>query len=63
MNMNQKKPLTIEERIRLADEGLDIFGKDCRIFPPPIMVDKEKQPTEYRGSFDEKAYKREDKGE
>ncbi len=42
-----KKPLTMEERIRLAEEGYDIYGKDARLFPPPIAVDENGQPLDW----------------
>ena len=36
--MEQENKETIVERLRNADEGLDLLGRDCRIFPPPVMV-------------------------
>ncbi len=35
-----KQTLTLRERMDLADEVLDIMGKDCRIFPPPVSIDQ-----------------------
>lgn len=36
---------SLAERIRLTDDGLDIFGADCRIFPPPVESKKKRQYT------------------
>lgn len=43
----QKKPLTIEERICLAEEGYDKFGSECRLLSPPVRVDEEGQPLDW----------------
>ena len=35
----QKNYLELRERIALAEGGLDLLGRDCRIFPPPISTE------------------------
>lgn len=45
-----RRSLTMEERIKLAEEGLDILGKDARIFPPPIYVGENGFPNDQRMS-------------
>lgn len=35
-----KKILTIEQKIVLADAGLDTLRRDARIFPPPIYEER-----------------------
>ncbi len=49
-----KKPLTLLERIILAEAGLDLLGTDARIMPPPIFVDEKGQPAAPGGRADRK---------
>ena len=44
MKNKLQKQLTMEERIRLAEEWLDIYERDARIFPPPVYVNGEGFP-------------------